>query len=886
MERTVAMKAWTSDAVVTTFLDYFRALGHHVMPSSSLVPENDPTVLLTTAGMQQMIPFMLGRAVPPSRRLASVQKCFRTTDIDKVGDERHLTFFEMLGNFSIGDYFKAEIIPWSWDLVTRGFGVPAERVSVTVYPTDDEAVALWRSVGLPDERIIPDEENFWGPPGASGPCGPDTELYYDWGEEFGCGQAWCRPGCECGRYLEFWNLVFMQYFQDTDGSRRPLEQRNVDTGMGLERATAMLSGARSVYDTDLFRPVIRGIEQLAGVLYGRDRRHDFALRVLADHGRAMTFLVGDGVLPANEGRGYVLRRIVRRAVRYGQQLGLTRPFLADLAAMVIERMHERYPLLRATAPHIQETLRTEEQRFLATLQAGLSLLERWIEETRASGATELPGEYVFRLYDTYGFPRELSEEIAREAGLRIRWDEYERAMREQRERSRGAARFGVQRVVGVETRLLAQPPSVFVGYDRFEAESDVVAIQRAGLDVDVLSEGEEGVIVLAETPFYAEGGGQVGDTGELVAPAARFMVTDTQQDNAGHILHIGRVAAGEIRIGDRVRAVVDAERRRDVMRHHSVTHLLHKALQVVLGPHAVQAGSLVAPHVARFDFRHERPLTEEELEKIEDLINSEILRDEPVIVEEMSFQEALDSGALAFFGEKYGDRVRVVRMGDFSKELCGGTHVSHTGALGMALITSESGIGSGLRRVEVVAGRAAYQVARQWRRQVTALAARLGTSADRLEERVEGLLTELREARREVERLNAALAEREAAALVEGRREVDGIPVIARRVEAVSVDGMLRLKDAISKRLPRGVIALGALVEGRPQFIVSVSPDLIRPGFDAVAIARAVAAVAGGGGGGQPQLARAGGRDAAKLDQAIAQVETVVRELLARQAAS
>ncbi len=879
MQNRLAMKSWTSEAVVEMFLDFFRSLDHQVMPSSSLVPEDDPTVLLTTAGMQQMIPFMLGRTPPPARRLASVQKCFRTTDIDSVGDERHLTFFEMLGNFSIGDYFKEQIIPWSWELVTRGYGIPGDRISVTVYPDDAEAVALWKSVGLPEERIIPDESNFWGPPGASGPCGPDTELYFDRGDAYGCGQPWCKPGCDCERYLEFWNLVFMQYFQDTDGSRRPLEQRNVDTGMGLERLTAILQQAASVYETDLFRPIIQGVEELSGVPYGENERQDYALRVLADHGRAMTFLVGDGVLPANEGRGYVLRRVVRRAVRYGQQLGLNRPFLADLAALVIERMTERYPLLSATATHIQEILRTEEQRFLATLQSGLTLLDRWIEEARAAGSTELTGEHVFRLYDTYGFPRELSEEIAAEAGLTIRWDEYEEAMSQQRARSRSAARFGAKRNVGEESHLSAQPPTVFVGYERLDAESEVVAIQRDGADVQELNEGEAGTIVLAVTPFYAEAGGQVGDTGTIETATGRFLVNDTQRDGAGHVLHIGQVLAGEFHIGDVVQAVVNDERRRDVMRHHSVTHLLHKSLQLTLGPKAVQAGSLVAPQVARFDFPHEGPLNAEQIEAIEDLINRQILSDLPVTVQELPFDEAISEGATAFFGERYGDRVRVVTMGDFSKELCGGTHVSRTGELGAAFITSETGIGSGMRRVEVVAGRAAHEFARLRNRQAATVANRLGASVDRLEERAESIMAELREARREAERLGAALAALQATTIAERRVNVADVPLVATRVEASSMDALLQIKDAVARQVPNGVVVLGALIEGKPQFVVSMSRDLIAPGFDAVAIVKAVAAVAGGGGGGQAHLARAGGRDAGKLDEAIARVEGIVREL-------
>ena len=466
-----AAEGWTSEAVAETYLAFFRSRSHLEVPSSSLVPASDPTVLLTTAGMQQLVPYMLGQSPPPSRRLCSLQKCARTTDIDRVGDRQHLTFFEMLGNFSIGDYFKEQMIPWAWELVTTGFHLPADRLWVTVHPTDDEATAIWRSIGLPPDRIVPDESNFWGPPGALGPCGPDTELYYDRGSAFGCGREGCAPGCDCDRYLEFWNLVFMQYYQDAQGDRSSLAEGNIDTGLGLERTTSILQDTPSVYETDLFLPIIRGVENLCGARYGSDEAEDYALRVLADHGRAMTFLVGDGVRPSNEGRGYVLRRLVRRGVRYGRKLGIDRPFLAHLADAVIARMKDRYPALGATHVHIKEILRTEERRFLTTLQAGLNLLDRWIEEAKTTGATELPGAHVFRLYDTYGFPLELSQEIAAEAGLGIGREELEREMAAQRERSRKAARFGAQRKARGTSDVMSQPPTVFVGYERVETQS-------------------------------------------------------------------------------------------------------------------------------------------------------------------------------------------------------------------------------------------------------------------------------------------------------------------------------------------------------------------------------------------------------------------------------
>lgn len=871
---------WTSERVVATFLDFFRSRGHLELPSSSLVPENDPTVLLTTAGVQQMISYMLGRAEPPSQRLSSVQKCFRTTDIDSVGDRAHLTFFEMLGNFSIGDYFKAEMIPMAWELVTQGFEIAPERIWVTVHPTDDEAPGLWRSVGLPPERIVHDESNFWGPPGASGPCGPDTEIYVDRGVAFGCGRADCRgPLCDCDRYLEIWNLVFMQYFQDADGNRTPLAQRNIDTGAGLERITSVVQDTPSVYETDLFLPIMNGAGEMAGTRYGADDATDYALRVLADHGRAMVFLVGDGVRPGNEGRGYVLRRVMRRAIRYGQKLGLDRPFLADLADIVTDRMSGRYPALGATRSQIQHILSTEENRFLSTLQAGLSLLDRSIEETRTAGKNEISGEQIFRLYDTYGFPRELSEEIVAEAGLAIGWTDFERAMAAQRERSRGAARFEARRDVGEASQVLSQPPTGFLGYQRTDARSRVLAVQRDGSDAPSLTEGERGAIVLAESPFYAESGGQVGDAGEIVTADSRFVVEDTQRDSAGHVLHIGHVDRGEFGAGKPVEALVDVQRRADVMRHHSATHLLHKSLQVTLGQHATQAGSLVAPHVARFDFPNDGPVPLERLEEVEYLINRQILADVPVVVNELPFKDAIDQGAMAMFGEKYGDRVRVVTMNDFSKELCGGTHVARTGELGAAYIVGESGIGSGIRRVELVAGRAAYDYARERNRLIASLVERLSSSPDRLGESVDALLAELREARRRASRLETELAQAQSGGMLERVQQIDGIPLLATRADVDSGDALGSLADALRRELPSGVIVLGAVIDGRPQFVASVSKDVIRPGLDAGSIVKQVAAVTGGGGGGRPEFARAGGHPdlAGKLDEALARAAEVVR---------
>jgi alanyl-tRNA synthetase len=869
---------WSSDRLRTAFVDFFKEKGSLELPSSSLVPQDDPTVLLTTAGMQQMIPYMLGRREPPSRRLVTVQKCFRTTDIDQVGNLRTLTFFEMLGNFSIGDYFKAEAIAWAWEFLTRRLGLPRERLWATVYPTDDEARALWLQQDILPDHVRTLEENWWGPPGAAGPCGPDSEIYLDRGEELGCGRPDCAPGCDCERFLEIWNLVFMQYYQAEDGTRTPLAQRNIDTGMGLERLAAVMQGVRSVYETDLFRPIIARAEVLTGFRYGEDPKRDFGLRVLADHARAMTMLVSDGVFPSNEGRGYVLRRVIRRAVRYGRLLGLSRPFLADLVEVVGDVLGGRYPILVTNRVEIQRVITNEEQRFLATLQSGLALLERWIEEARARGERVLAGDLLFKLYDTHGFPYELSAEILREAGLEADEAGYRRAMEEQRARSRAAAAFAHAAGARLGVTVEEVPPSNFLGYTTTRAPGRVLALLGPdGRPRDVLRTGETGAVVLDETPFYPEGGGQVGDQGELWAPDGRFLVEDTQSDASGHILHHGRVVEGALVLGMLVEARVDEDRRERTRRHHTVTHLLHRALRDVLGPHATQAGSLVSPRVARFDFANPGPVSPEQLRAVAEAINEQILRDLPVYTEVVPYAQAMAEGVWALFGEKYGDQVRVVRVGDYSAELCGGTHVQHSGQIGSAYIVSESGIGSGMRRVEVVAGKTALEWVEGRLQLLDRVASAVGAPQDATAERVAALVAELQAARRELSRLEATVAAARARELVERAVTVDGLRVVAARVDASSRDALGETVDRVRKHLGPGVVVLGAIIDGKPQFVAAASPEAREKGIAAGTLVRQVAAVTGGGGGGGPDFARAGGRDPSQLDAALALVPELVR---------
>ena len=871
----------TGDEVRKAFLDFFVSKGHLVMPSSSLVPRDDPTVLLTTAGMQQMIPFMVGRQAPPHPRLTSCQKCFRTTDIDSVGNPRNLTFFEMLGNFSIGDYFKREAIEFAWEFSLDWLKLPREKIFITVHPTDDEAKGYWLEMGVPEERISYLEDNFWGPPGDSGPCGPDSELFIDMGPEMGCGRPDCAPGCDCDRYLEYWNLVFMQYYQDVDGTRSPLPRKNIDTGLGLERMAAIQQGKKSVYETDLFQPILKTAEELSHRRYGESEKSNFSLRVIADHGRAMTFLTADGVLPSNQGRGYVLRRVLRRAVRHGRLLGIDGPFLSDVVDAVVGQMAGTYLELAERHQFIRRVVGQEEERFSRTLQTGLGLLDRWIEETRESGLSALPGDLMFRLYDTYGFPRELSAEIAREAGLSVDAEGFQAAMERQRQLSRASAKFGrVLEVRDVGVAVDEMEETRFVGYEEMETEAQIVALLEAGKWQTRVEKGTDAVVILDRTPFYAEAGGQVGDTGYISTADGRFEVRDTQHDERGRIMHLGTVVDGFLEVSSTAVAAVDRDRRLDIARHHTLTHLLHKALRDRLGTHVAQAGSLVSPEVARFDFTHDAPLTAEDLRAVEAEVNGRILANIPVLVTTRAFEEARALGAIALFTEKYGDVVRTVGIGDYSLELCGGTHVASTGVLGVAQIVSEGSVAAGIRRIEIVAGRAALRVIRSRMDELEAIASELGTVPDMAAERVRTAIEDLQSARKEVARLGSRLARVDAESLLAKAVQVDGARLVSAAVEVKSVDSMREMIDWMRPKLQPGIIVLGAVVNDRPAFVASVSKELVSPRLDAVKLVQQVAAQTGGGGGGRPEMAQAGGKDARQLQPALDSVRRLVEDAL------
>ncbi len=966
----------TSDEIRQAFLRFFEERGHTTLPSSSLVPGGDPTLLLTNAGVVQIKPYFMGEAVPPNVRLASCQKCFRTSDIEEVGDHKHLTFFEMLGNFSVGDYFKKEAIAWAWEFVTQHLHLPLERLWISVYLDDDEAYGYWREVGVPVERMVRygEEDNFWGPPGDSGPCGPDSEIFYDFGEEYGCGKDTCQPNCDCERFTEVWNLVFTQYYQDTEGNRTPLAKKNIDTGMGLERVAAILQGKHTLYDTDVFAPIVRRVVELSGRQYGQDQATDLAIRTVAEHGRAMTFLIGDGVIPSNEGRGYVLRRVLRRAALFGRKLGLEEPFLAEVAKSVTAVMGHVYQALVERRDFILKVMEAEEERFERTLDSAMlefgqevlepreklhnigrslqealnkpkdvkshfdsirtdgDLLTRfygsapWKDDLRepwdelessmdtggyveASDAIEkfvsssgtISGKEVFHLYDTYGFPVELTQEIASEHGLSVDLADFEAEMERQRERARAAHTFkvSVSEQVGLSERVsvvmrdassgrLSEveyagwlfPRTEFVGYEILKIEGKILGLMSEGQFLEKVSQGQDVEVILAETPFYREMGGQVGDTGEIRGEKGKVELTGTFGPRPDLIVHRGRVVEGQLSVGDVVEAEVDRERRLDIARNHTATHLLQAALRKVLGTHVYQSGSSVAADRFRFDFSHPTALTETELIEVQRIVNDAIRRNLKVSPKMVPYREAIDKGAIALFDEKYGEEVRVVEISDglstFSAELCGGTHLAATGEIGSFHIVSESSIGANLRRIEVVTGRGAEQFIEERLSALRVLSRRLRTPQAEVDSALTGLLSELEAERRRSASLQRELSKREAESLLAKAISVNGVQVIAARVVVPNADALRQMGDLVRDKLGSGVVVLGTIYDDKPKFIAMVTPDLVAKGINAGQIVRQVAAVVGGGGGGRAELGQAGGRDKSKLDEALRLVKELI----------
>jgi alanyl-tRNA synthetase len=870
------------------WVDFFASKGHKIEPSAPLVPVNDPTLLWINAGMAPLKPYFDGRVKPDNPRIANAQKCIRTNDIENVGKtRRHHTFFEMLGNFSIGDYFKVEAITWAWEFLTgpEWLGLDPDRISVTVYQEDDEAFQLWNEkIGIPAERIYRlGDDNFWDI--GEGPCGPCTEIFYDRGDKYGdLSDPECWPGGENERFLEVWNLVFSQFNHNKDGSYTPLPSKNIDTGAGLERFASVLQDVDSNFDTDLFLPIIEETCRLAGVRYQQDVKTDIALKVIADHIRSVSFAVGDGVLPSNEGRGYIIRRLLRRAVRYGKTIGLDKPFLYQLTGKVAEIMGVYYREVVDKQEFIAKVIRGEEERFHETLSDGLLLLTGLAEQAQREAATVISGQEAFKLYDTYGFPFDLTEDFAAEHGLSVDREGFDRAMAEQRERARSARQETESMKVQGGPLADYTEKSQFVGYTEWTTEAKVQAIILNGELVDRAGAGEECAVILDRTPFYAESGGQVSDRGMLTGAGLAAEVTDVAKAPHGQHVMTVKVLSGTLVQGDTVAAELDTASRADIVKNHTATHLLHRALKEVLGAHVNQAGSLVAAERLRFDFSHFGSLSADELKDIEEGVNRQIWLNTSLDISQKSIDEAKALGAMALFGEKYGDVVRVVRVGDYSLELCGGCHVQSTAEIGLFKIVSEGGIGSGVRRIEAVTGRYAYRYLEEQLGLLEQAAGLLKTNPQEVPKRIEGLQAQLRELSRENESLKGKLMSAEAGSLTDQIRSVAGIPVLATRVAAPDMDALRTLADQLKAKLSSGILVLGAGSGDKVNLVALVTPDLMARGFHAGKLVKVAATVCGGGGGGRPDLAQAGGKDAAKLDEALRAAVAAIEAQAAAQA--
>ncbi len=873
-----------SRKVREVFLDFFEKKGHVRVKSSSLIPHGDPSLLFTNAGMVQFKNVFLGLEKRPYTRATSCQKCVRAggkhNDLENVGKTaRHHTFFEMLGNFSFGDYFKREAILYAWELLTEVYKLPKERLWVTIYKDDDEAFDIWtKEVGFPADRIVRmgEKDNFWSM-GDTGPCGPCSEIIIDQGEDMACGPNCGIDTCDCDRFLELWNLVFMQFNRDEEGNLEPLPKPSIDTGMGLERITAVLQGVRSNFDTDLFKPLIEFVCDETGVNYGDDERSDVAVRVLADHSRATSFLVADGLLPSNEGRGYVLRRIIRRASRYARILGYDKPLLYRVCSVVVDKMGDVYPELYDAKELIAQVAKVEEERFAHTLEVGMKILDEIIEELKEKGERRIPGEHLFRLYDTYGFPLDLAQDIAEDEGFELDMEGFERCMEEQRAKARASwTGTGEEALDPVYVNIREEcGPTKFMGYEVDELDTEVVAIVKDGQRVEELREGEVGEIVLKETPFYGESGGQVGDTGVIKGEEGLFEVEDTQKPLNDLFVHKGTLKRGVLKVGDAVRASIDVAKRRVTEAHHTATHLLHWALREVLGPHVKQAGSLVSPERLRFDFTHFKALSPEEIERIERLINEKIWADYDVYKFETELDEALKMGAMALFGEKYGERVRVVKVGDFSIELCGGTHVSKTGNIGIFKVVSESAVSAGTRRIEAVCRDRAYEYLLRKERILKDIDELLKAKEGEEIDRIQKLQKRIKELEKELEKAKSFSAADVLKEIVDRAVEVDGVKVAWGVVDGLDIGTLRDMVDQLKKRLKRAVVLLVSKGDKGVSMVCGVTKDATDR-YNASTIVREVAKVVGGGGGGRSDMAQAGGKMADKVDEAIEKFKEMV----------
>jgi len=859
------------------FLDFFQSKDHLVLPSFPLIPQNDPTLLLIGAGMAPLKPYFTGEKTPPHPRVATCQKCVRTPDIERVGrTARHGTFFEMLGNFSFGDYFKEEAIEWAWELVTTVYNLPEDRLYASIYLDDNEAFEIWhKKIGLSPDRIfrLGKEDNFWEI--GQGPCGPCSEIYFDLGPEHGCGRPDCAVGCDCDRFMEVWNLVFTQFNCTAEGEYVPLAQRNIDTGAGLERLAVVLQGVNNFFEIDTMRPLLEHFSQITDIPYGHSETEDVSLRIITEHLRGISFMVGDGILPGNEGRGYVLRRLLRRAVRHGKLLGVNEPFLHSAVDLVVREYGDFYPELTKGREYIQQVVKQEEERFYETLEQGMKILTDLMNQLGTNGT--LAGADAFKLYDTYGFPIDLTKEILAEHNLRLDEAGFQEALEAQRERARSARGqhgFGGEMNAYHHLRGLE---SEFVGYEKLAAESEVLAILKGGQPVSRAAEGDEVEVVLAHTPFYGERGGQVGDSGLLTSPQVTIEVKDTILAPDGQVVHQGLVTSGQLQTGDKVRAIVRDDKRGAICRNHTATHLLHQALREVLGSHVQQAGSLVAQDRLRFDFSHLSALTPEQLAAVETRVNEKIWQDLPVDVTLTSLDAAREMGATALFEGKYDEQVRVVSIADYSMELCGGTHVTSVGQIGLFKIISEAGIGAGLRRIEAVTGAAAYHWFNQRNQLLEQAAGQLKSAVEQVPDKIRGLQTELKDLQRENQRLQLKLAGMEVDGLLANISRESGVPVLSARVSAGNMETLREMADRLKNKLDSGIIVLGATAEGKVLLVSAVTPDLVKQGYHAGKLIGAVAKLTGGGGGGRPDMAQAGGKDPSQLDFALTKVNELVQ---------
>ena len=878
------MKKYGVNELRRMFLDFFESKDHLVMPSFSLVPHNDKSLLLINAGMAPLKPYFTGAEIPPRRRVATCQKCIRTGDIENVGKTaRHGTFFEMLGNFSFGDYFKTEAIHWSWEFLTEVVGLDPERLYPSVYLDDDEAFDIWnKEIGVPKNKIyrFGKADNFWEH--GAGPCGPCSEIYYDRGEKYGCGKPTCEPGCDCDRYMEIWNNVFTQFENDGNGNYETLKQKNIDTGMGLERLAVVCQEVDSMFDVDTIVALRDKVCEFARIPYHTDEKKDVSIRRIVDHIRSSTFMISDGIMPTNEGRGYVLRRLIRGAARHGRLLGIEGAFLSELSKTVIETSRDGYPELEEKKDFIFKVLAQEEDNFDRTIDQGLSILSSLEEGMKAEGKKELAGKDAFTLYDTYGFPLDLTKEILEEKGYTVDQAGFDACMKEQRERARAAR--AKTNYMGADATVYDSIPveitTEFDGYDRLSEESEISVLTTQSELTEALTDGEKGTIVTKKTPFYGTMGGQTGDIGLITGPDGVFQVEDTIHLRGGRVGHVGHMLRGMLKTGDHVTLAVDEKARKATCGNHSATHLLQKALKLVLGSHVEQKGSLVTPGRLRFDFSHFQAMTPEEIRRVEDLVNQEIMEGIPVKTDVMSLDEAKKTGAMALFGEKYGEEVRVVSMGDFSRELCGGTHVANTADIRNFKILSEAGIAAGVRRIEALTGAQVIDYYRQQESEVAAAAAMLKTSPDGLLDKIAALQAELKEAHSQIESLKSEAAKNAMGDVTDNVREIGGIRFLAARMEGVDANGLRELGDSLKEKLGECVIVLASVADGKVQLMATATDGALKKGAHAGNLIKGIAKFVGGGGGGRPNMAMAGGKNPEGVDQALEESAKVLEGLL------